>query len=61
MLLDEKFIKYLCHCDSCQALYTKLKQHIESIENMPEEDKKLANNLEGLVNEEDEEDDEEVK
>jgi hypothetical protein len=41
LLMDEKFVKQLCPCQECAKTYSKLKKHIEAIENMSPDDKKL--------------------
>jgi hypothetical protein len=56
ILLDDRVLEYLCECEECQTIFSKVKRHVEAIENLNDDEKKLVNNLEGLVNEDDEED-----
>jgi len=40
-LIDEAIVKYICKCESCQKIFSKLKRHIEAIETLNDQDKKL--------------------
>ncbi|CDW89145.1 loc398523 partial [Stylonychia lemnae] len=51
LIIDEKMIKYICDCQNCSKIFSKLKRHIQVIENMNEQDRKLLNNLDGNINE----------
>lgn len=55
LIIDESFVKYLCECSDCQQIFSRIKHHIECIETLNEEDKKLLNNMDGNLNEDDEE------
>lgn len=54
MLIDEKFIDYSCKCEECSPLYTKIARIIKAVEDLNEEDRKLHNNLDGNLNEDEE-------
>jgi len=45
----------LCPCATCTETYSKLAKHLKAIQSMTAEDRGLQNNLEGNVNEDDEE------
>lgn len=53
--MDEKILESFCECSSCSLAFNKIKNIIKATENLGEEDQKLQNNLDGIVNEEDEE------
>lgn len=55
ILIDEKILDSFCECNSCSKAFNKVKNIIKATENLGEEDKKLQNNLDGNVNEDDEE------
>lgn len=55
MLIDESFLEILCQCERCKVTYAKLEKHIHAEKQLSEEDKRLRNNLEGNVNEDEEE------
>ena len=54
-MIEERFRDYLCECDSCKTTFKKVITLVEAIENLNDDEKKLQNNLEGIVNEEEEE------
>jgi len=53
VIIDDAFMESLCQCQECQQAFTKLKRHLECVNNLNDDEKKLVNNLEGIVNEED--------
>ena len=55
VLLDESFVQSLCECESCKLTYGKVARHIKAIEDMTSDDKKLMNNLDGNINDDEEE------
>jgi hypothetical protein len=55
ILIDEAVTDALCQCPQCSKVFAKLTQHIQAINNLSTEDKQLQNNLEGILNEDDEE------
>ena len=54
MIIDERFVEYSCKCEDCSPLYTKIAKIIKASDNLNEEDKKLHNNLDGNLNEDEE-------
>lgn len=54
MIIDERFIEYSCKCEECSPLYTKIARIIKAAEDLNEEDRKLHNNLDGNLNEDEE-------
>lgn len=52
MIIDEKFLLNSCECKECEQIFAKVKRHVDCVKNLNEEEKNLANNLEGNVNEE---------
>lgn len=61
MILDEEFVNHLCSCEECSQVFDKCRRHYDAIDNMTDEEKKLLNNLEGNLNEEEEDTQEENK
>ena len=55
MIIDERFVEHSCKCEECLPLYLKIEKIIKAAENLNEEDKKLHNNLDGNLNEDEEE------
>lgn len=55
VLIDENFLEALCQCETCQKSYSKLQKLVTAMNNMSSDDRKLLNNLDGKINEDEEE------